>query len=97
MKMKMNKVVAILGVLSLCACAGLQTKLADAKAKVKEAGPKVECRAKVIEPYVDAILAADLPDVLEGLKSFEGALEAAGYLKEEIENVKAEFAKCGKL
>jgi hypothetical protein len=93
----MKKLVAVLGVLSLVACAGVQAKLADAKSKASDAYPKVECRAKVIDPYVDFILAADLPAILDGLQSFEGALEAAGVLKEEVANVKQAFANCGKL
>lgn len=93
----MKNLIAILGIASLFACAGVQAKLADAKALAKDKAPKVECRAKVLEPYVDAILAADLPAILDGLQSFEGALEAAGVLKEEVAKVQAEFAACGKL
>lgn len=93
----MNKLIPVLSILTFVACAGVQTKLADAKAHAKDLAPRVECRAKILEPYLDAVLAADLPDVLDGLKSFEGALEAAGYLKEEVAAIKSEFAKCGKL
>lgn len=93
----MKKLVAVLGIASLFACVGVQKKLADAKAAAKDAAPKVECRAKVVEPYLDFLLAADLPAILDGLQSFEGALEAAGVLKEEVANVKASFAACGKL
>jgi hypothetical protein len=93
----MKKLAVVLGVIGLVGCAGAQAKLADAKSKAKDLYPKVECRAKVIEPYVDMILAEDLPAVLEGLKDVEFVLELAGKTNEEVKAVKAAFAECGKL
>lgn len=93
----MMKLVTVLGVLSMVACVGVQSKLADAKAHVKDAYPKVECRAKVIEPYVDYVLAVDLPDLLDGLKDIDYVLEVAGVVSQEAKDVKQAFAACGKL
>lgn len=93
----MKNLIAILAVASLCACAGLQTKLADAKSKAKDLYPRVECRAKVIEPYIDFALAEDLPELLEGLKSVDYLLEVAGVVSQEAKDIKAAFAACGKL
>lgn len=93
----MKKLVAVLSVIALAGCAGTQQKLVDAKAKAKDLGPKIECRAKVVEPYIDFILEQDLPELLDGLKNVDYVLEVAGVLKAEADATKAAFAACGKL
>lgn len=93
----MKKLIAVLAVASLFGCAGLQTKLKNAKNKASDAYPKVECRAEVILPYVDYILEADLPAILDGLQDIDYVLEVAGVVSQEAKEVKAAFAACGKL
>lgn len=83
-------------VASAVGCAGYQAKLENAQAKAKDLKEKVECRARVIEPYVAYILEADLPAVLDGA-SIEDILDVSGAAEAEIAKVKAAFAACGKL
>lgn len=93
----MNKVVGIAVVFaSVIGCAGYQGKLDNAQAKAKDAAGKVVCRAKVVAPYVDFILEADLPAVLDGA-DISDVLAVSGAAKEEVAKVKEAFAACGKI
>lgn len=92
----MNKFLAIVSLIAVAGCAGVQAKLADAKAKATDAYPKVECRAEVILPYVDFILAEDLNKYLDGMSITE-ILVAAGVAQKEYQAVDAAFKACGKL
>jgi hypothetical protein len=93
----MKNILAIVSVIALAVgCVGVQKKLADAKSAAKDALPKVECRIKVVEPYVDFILAEDLSKYLDGLSITE-VLVAAGVAQEEYEAADAAFKACGKL
>jgi hypothetical protein len=93
----MNKLVVIgMVVASVVGCAGYQGKLEDAQMKARDVYAKVQCRAKVVLPYVDLILAEDLPKVLEG-SSIDDILDMSGAAEKEVAEVKAAFAACGKI
>lgn len=90
----------VLGLVALalvsCGCAGYQAKLENAQKKAKDLAVKVECRAKVVAPYLDYVLEADLPAVLDGA-DISDVLAVSGVAKAEVEKVKAEFKACGAL
>jgi hypothetical protein len=93
----MKNILALVSLLAVAAgCAGVQAKLADAKSKATDAYPKVECRAEVILPYVDFILAEDLSKYLDGMSVTE-ILVAAGVAQEEFKAAEAAFKACGGL
>lgn len=83
-------------VASVVGCAGYQGKLEDAQMKAKDVYAKVQCRAKVVAPYVDYALEQDLPAILEG-SSIDDILAMSGVVKDEADKVKAAFAACGKI
>lgn len=91
-----NLVVIGAVVASVVGCAGYQGKLEDAQMKAKDVYAKVQCRAKVVLPYVDLILEQDLPAILEG-SSIDDVLDMSGAAKDEADKVKAAFAACGKI
>jgi hypothetical protein len=93
----MNKLLVIgMVVASVVGCAGYQAKLEDAQMKAKDLAVKVECRAAIVRPYVEYILEADLPAVLDGA-SIEDVLSVAGVVEAEALKVKEAFAACGKI
>ena len=92
----MNKLVIGMLVASVVGCAGYQAKLDSAQAKARDLAERVECRAKIVAPYVEYILEADLPAVLDGA-SIEDVLSVAGVVEAEAKKVKEAFAACGKL
>lgn len=79
--------------LSVSACAGYQAKLNDAMAKAKDIKAKVECRAKVLDPYVDYILEQDIPAYLDGADVTD-VLVVASVFDVEFSKVKAAFKAC---
>lgn len=83
-------------VASVVGCAGYQAKLENAQAKAKDAAEKVMCRAEVVKPYVEYILEADLPAVLDGA-DISDVMAVSGAAKEEVAKVKEAFAACGKI
>ncbi len=89
----MKKFLAITTVLALSACAGYQAKLNDAMAKAKDLKAKIECRAKILNPYVDLVLAEDLPALLDGA-DITTVLEVANVVVPELDVIKAEFKAC---
>ncbi len=91
-----NLVVVGALVASVVGCAGYQGKIEDAQLKARDVYAKVQCRAKVVLPYVDLILESDLPKVLEG-SSIDDILDMSGVAKDEADKVKAAFAACGKI
>ena len=93
----MKKLVVLSAVvLSAVSCAGYQAKLENAQVKAQDVKEKVECRAKVILPYLDYVLEADLPAVLEG-SDISDILAMSEAAEDEVAKVKAAFAACGKL
>ena len=90
----MKKYLIAFAAASLVACAGYQAKLATAKEKAKDLKEKIECRAKVIEPYLEYVLDNDLPAILEGA-DISDILDVTGMAKEECDKIKAEFKACG--
>jgi hypothetical protein len=96
-KMKMKKLIVLSAVvLSAVGCAGYQAKLENAQAKAKDVKEKVECRAKVILPYLDYVMEVDLPAVLEG-SDISDILAMSEATQDEVEKVKAAFKACGKI
>ncbi len=89
----MKKLLAVCCVVGLSACAGYQAKLNDAMAKAKDIKAKVECRAKVLDPYVNYILEQDIPAYLDGADVTD-VLVVAGVVDVEFAKVKAEFKAC---
>lgn len=93
----MKKLVVIGAVVaSVVGCAGYQAKLENAQAKARDAAEKVECRVAVIKPYLEYVLEADLPAVLDGA-DISDVLAVSGAAKEEVAKVKEAFAACGKI
>ncbi len=89
----MKKLLAVCCVVGLSACAGYQAKLENAMSKAKDLKAKIECRAKVLNPYVDYVLESDLPAYLEGA-SIDTVLEVANVVVPEFDVIKAEFKAC---
>ncbi len=89
----MKKLLAVCCVVGLSACAGYQAKLENAMEKARDVKAKVDCRAKILNPYVDLILAQDLPAYLEGA-SIDAVLDTAEVVMPEFEKIKAEFKAC---
>jgi len=87
----------VLGAVVLAAgCAGYQAKLDSAQAKAKDLKQRVECRAKVLVPYLDFVLESDLPALLDGA-DLSDVMAVSGEAEAEVAKVKAAFAACGKL
>jgi hypothetical protein len=89
----MIKYLAVAAVACSFACAGYQAKLNDAMAKAKDIKAKVECRAKVLDPYVNYILEQDIPAYLDGA-DITTVLEVADVVVPEFDKIKAEFKAC---
>jgi hypothetical protein len=92
----MKKLVVLSAVVLAAGCAGYQAKLDNAQAKAKDLKQKVECRAKVLVPYLDFVLEQDLPALLDGA-DIADILAVSGTAEAEADKVKAAFAACGKL
>lgn len=92
----MKKLIAVCVAVALCACAGYQKKVDDAKSKAKDLAERVECRAKVLAPYVEFATSEQLTEFLEGADIGE-LLDAVETSKDAVKQVKADFAACGKL
>lgn len=92
----MKKLIAVCVAVALFGCAGYQKKVDEAKAHAKDAAEKVECRVKVLEPYLSYITSEQLTDFLEGADIGE-LLDAVETSKDAVKQVKADFAACGKL
>ena len=91
-----NLIVISALVASAVGCAGYQAKLDNAQTKAKDVVQRVECRAKVVSPYLDFVLEQDLPAILDGA-SVEDMLAMSGEAEAEVAKVKAAFAACGKI
>ncbi len=89
----MKKLLAVCCVVGLSACAGYQAKLENAMEKARDLKAKIDCRAKILYPYVDLILEEDLPALLEGA-DVTTVLEVANVVMPEFAVIKAEFKAC---
>jgi hypothetical protein len=92
----MKNLIPLVVLVSLFGCASYQKKVDEAKSHAKDAAEKVECRVKVLEPYLSYITSEQLTEFLEGADIGE-LLDAVEQSKAAVKQVKADFAACGKL